>query len=122
MRENLKVLNVNREFSFEMLSVELLLPSGHHMLIIGLYDPLSFQYDEGDVIDPIIARSDTFLDIQPNGVVLCGGNLNRLHLDCLSTSSGLVPMVNFAIGRTSILGDCLTNHPELFNDPYAFKH
>ena len=92
------------------------------MLIIGLYDPLSFQYEEGDVIDPIIARSDTFLDIQPNGVVLCGGNLNRLHLNCLSTSSGLVPMVNFAIGRTSILGDCLTNHPELFNDPYAFKH
>ena len=63
MRENLKVLNVNREFSFEMLSVELLLPSGHHMLIIGLYDPTSFQYDEGDLIDPIIARSDTFLDI-----------------------------------------------------------
>ena len=33
------------------------------MLIIGLYDLLSFQYDEGDLIDPIIARSDTFLDI-----------------------------------------------------------
>ena len=49
VRENLKVLNVSREHSFEMLSVELLLPSGH-MLIIGLYHPPSFQYDEGDLI------------------------------------------------------------------------
>ena len=62
VRENLKVLNVNREFSFEMLSVELLLPSGHHMLIIGLYDPLSFQDDEGDVIDPI-NTSDSWVKI-----------------------------------------------------------
>ena len=54
--------------SFKTLSVELLFPSGHHMLIIGLYHPPS--YDEGDLTDFIIDRCDTFLDIHPNGVVL----------------------------------------------------
>ena len=68
VRENFKVLNVNRECSFKTLSVELLLPSGHHMLIIGLYHPPS--YDEGDLTDSVIDRCDTFLDIHPNGVVL----------------------------------------------------
>ena len=71
MRENLKVLNINvyHERSFEMLSVELLLPSGHHMLIIGLHHPPSFQYDEGDLTDTIIDRCHTFLDMHPNEVV-----------------------------------------------------
>ena len=68
MRENFKVLNVNRECSFKALSVELLLPSGHRMLIIGLYHPPS--YDEGDLTDFVIDLCDTFLDIHPNGVVL----------------------------------------------------
>ena len=84
MRENLKVLNVNRANSFQMLIVEVLLLSGHHILIIGLYHPPSFKYDEGNLIDTIINRCDTFLDMHPNGVVLCGGDLNRLDLDCLS--------------------------------------
>ena len=91
------------------------------MLIIRLYHPPSFQYDEGDLIDAIIDRCDTSLDMHPNGVVLCGGDLNRLDLDCLSTSSGLVPMVNFATRGTSILDNCLTNRPELFNDPLRFQ-
>ena len=57
------------------------------MLIIGLYHPPSFQYDEGDLIITIIDRCDTFLGMYPNGVVLCGGDLNRLDLDYLSTLS-----------------------------------
>ena len=79
------------------------------------------SYDEGDLIDTIIDRCDTFLDMHPNGKILCGRDLNRLDLDCLSTSSGLVPMVNFATRRTSILDNCLKNHPDLFNDPLRFK-
>ena len=104
-----------------MLSVELLLPSGHHMLIIGLYHPPSFKYDEGNLIDTIIDRCDTFLDMHRNGVVLCGGDLNRLDLDRLSTSPGPVPMVNFTTRGTSTLDNCLTNHPKLLNDPLRFQ-
>ena len=121
VRENLMVLNFNRAHFFKMLSVELLLLSGHHMLIIGLYHPPSLKYDEGNLIDTAIDRCDTFLDMHLNGVVLCGGDLNRLDLDCLSTSPGPVPMVNFATRGTSILDNCLTNHPELFNDPLRFQ-
>ena len=100
--------------------MELLLPSGHHVLIIGLYHPPSFQYDEGDLIDTIMDHCDTFLDMHPNGVVLCGVVI-RLDLDSLSTSSDLVPMVNFAARGTSVLDSCLTNQPELLNDPLRFQ-
>ena len=117
MPKNLEVLNVNRAHFFKMLSVELLLLSGHHMLIIGLYPPPSVKYDEGNLIDTIIDRCVTFLDTHPNGVVLCGGDLNRLDLDRLSTSPGPVPMVNFTTRGTSTLNNCLTTHPELLNDP-----
>ena len=79
------------------------------------------SFDEGDLIDTIIDRCDTFLDMHPNGEVLCGGDLNRVDLDCLSTSSGLVPMVNFTTRGTSILDNCLTNNPDLFNDRSRFK-
>ena len=79
------------------------------------------SFDDDDLIDTIIDRCDTFLDMHPNEEVLCGGDLNRLDLDCLSSSPGLVPMVNFATRGTSILDNCLTNHPELFNDPLRFQ-
>ena len=87
------------------------------MLIIGLYPPPSFKCDEGNVIDTILDRFVTFLDMHPNGVVLCGGDLNRLDLDRLSTSPGPVPTVNFTTRGTSTLNNCLTTHPELLNDP-----
>ena len=121
VRENLKVLNFNCAHSFKMLSVELLHLSGHHMLITGLYHPPSLKYDEGNLIDTIINCCDTFLDMHSNGVVLCGGDLNQLDLHCLSTSPGLVPMVNFTTRGPSTLDNCLTNHPELFNDPLRFQ-
>lgn len=57
----------------------------------------------------------------PNGVVLGGGDLSPIDLDCLSTSSGLVTVVNFATRGTSILDNCLAKHPELFNDPLYYK-
>ena len=50
------------------------------MLIIGLYHPPRFQYDESDLIDTIINRCDTFLDMHPNGVLLCGGDPIRSGL------------------------------------------
>ena len=92
------------------------------MLLIGLCHPPSFQYDEGDLIDTIIDRCDTFLDMHPNRVVLCGGDLNRLDLACLFTSSGLVLIVNSATRGTSILDNCLTNHTlSCSTTLYAFK-
>ena len=55
------------------------------MLIIGLYHPPSFQYDEGDLINTITDFCDKFLEIYPNGAVhICGGDLNRLDLGSLS--------------------------------------
>lgn len=70
VRDNLKVLDVGRDGSFEMLSVLLSLPSGHQMLVIGLYHPPQFMYSESDLINAITERCDVFLDSHPNGVVL----------------------------------------------------
>lgn len=120
MWENLKVLNVNCECFFEMLSVELLFLLGYYMLIIGLYYFLSFYYDEGDFIDIIIDCCDIFLDMYLNGVVFCGGDLNRLDLDCFFILFGFVFMVNFVIRGIFILDNCFINYFELFNDFLCF--
>ena len=74
VRNHLKVLSVERNEAFEMISVKLLLPSGHHMLVVGAYHPPSFKYSECDLIDCIIELTDEFLDCSPDGVILCGGD------------------------------------------------
>lgn len=47
--------------------------------------------------------------------------MNHLNLDSLSTLSGLAALVNFPTRGNSILDNCLTNRPELFNAPVPFK-
>ena len=104
--------------SYESISLTIGLPSGHELLVIGVYHPPSkFQYREADLIDYISEISDNFLDRCPNGVVLCGGDLNHLDLNLLSIMSGLTVLDDFPTRGDSVLDNCLTNRTELFSSP-----
>ena len=83
VRDNLKVLDIWRDMLFEMLRGQLLLPSGHQMLVIGLYHPPKFKYEESNLVDAILEHCDMFLDTYSYGVILCGGDVNKLNLDQL---------------------------------------
>ena len=46
IRSNLRVVNVYRSDQYEIICVSILLPSGHCMLISGLYNPPKHNYQE----------------------------------------------------------------------------
>lgn len=117
----MKVLSVERNEVFEFISVKLLLPSGHHMLVVGVYHPPSFKYSECDLIDCIIELTDEFSDCFPDGVILRGGDLNQLDFYSLATLSGLVKLVDFLTRGGAVLDNCLTNKPELFQTPFPYQ-
>jgi hypothetical protein len=114
----MEVIRVIRETEFEMISIILILPTGHKMLVIGAYHPPRFSYDETDFLNRIVEVVDDFLDINPNGLVLFSGDINHLNVSQLSTMSGMLHLVDFPTRGQAILDNCLTNRPELFNKAY----
>ena len=84
------------------------------MLMCGIYHPPRSKYQEDDLIEYITDIVDQFLDRHPSGLVLCGGDLNRLDLEKLSNLSGLKALVNFPTRGNSVLDNCLTNNEALF--------
>ena len=118
VRKNVKVKSVSRSELFESISLEIELPSGHHMLMCGIYHPPRSKYQEDDLIEYITDIVDQFLECHPNGLVLCGGDLNRLDLEKLSNLSGLKALVDFPTRGNSVLDNCLTNNEALFSRCY----
>ena len=64
-RQSLKVLNIYRSSLYELISLTLLLPSGHHMLICGLYNPPKHNYLDLDLMNYVISHVDSVLDKYP---------------------------------------------------------
>ena len=96
------------------------LPSGHKCLcvefIIVLKPP---NYMEADLIDHLSDdMADDFLQLNPEGLFVCGGDLNRLNLDELTDVSGLKVLVDFLTRGTHIIDNCLTNKAIVFSKCY----
>ena len=118
VRENLKVLDIYRSRLYELICLTLLLPSGHHLLICGLYNPPKHTYKDADLMNYLIDFVDCVLEKNPNTVVLCGGDLNQLDVHELETLSGWNVLVDFPTRAASYLDNCLTNRPDLFGKAY----
>ena len=88
-RNNIKVTNITRSERFECISLNIELPSGHKMLMCGVYHPPKTTYMEVEVIDYLTNITDDFLEANPQGLIVCGGDLNRLDLEKLTSVSGL---------------------------------
>ena len=58
------------------------------------------------------------MESNPNGLIVCGGDLNRLDLEKLTAVSGLKVLVDFATRGSAILDNCLTNNESLFSKCY----
>ena len=117
-RSNINIKQVLRSEIYEMISLQVDIPSGHLMLICGIYHPPKPRYPEDDLIEYIIDIVDDFLECNPSGLVVCGGDLNRLNLEKLSSLSGLKVLVDFPTRRDSILDNCLTNNEAVFSKCY----
>ena len=116
----MEVKAVCKSNSYESISLTIVLPSGHELLVIGVnHPPSKFQYREADSVDHVSEISDNFLDRCRNGVVLCCGDLNHLDLNLLSIMSGLTVLIDFPTRGDSVLDNCLTNRPELFSSLFS---
>ena len=118
VRDNLKVLDVYRSRLYELICLTLLLPSGHRMLICGLYNPPKHKYRDADLMNYLISFVDSVLDKHPDTVIVCGGDVNRLDMQALKALSGWDTMVDFPTRGNACLDNFLTNRLDLFGNTY----
>ena len=118
VRNNLKVCEVNRAERFEVLSVQIKLPSENRMLIVGTYHPPKPNYDESLLRIYLSDLMDDFLNNFPDGTVVCGGDLNQLNIEELESMIDVTALVDFPTRKESTLDNCLTNRPSLFEKCY----
>jgi hypothetical protein len=78
------------------------------------------KYKESDLLDYLTDMMDQFMDDDPDGLVICGGDLNHLNLDLMTSLTGLEPQVDFPTRGNAVLDNCLVNHPRLFSKCYPF--
>jgi len=79
-----------------------------------LYHPPKPKYKDQELIDFLSNLADTFLEENPDSTIICGGDLNKLDILQLSSSTGLTALVKFPTRKQAILDQCLTNCPSLF--------
>jgi hypothetical protein len=65
-RENLTVLDIYRSRLYELICLNLLFPSAHHLLIFGLYNPRKHTYKDADLMNYLIDFVDCVLEKNPN--------------------------------------------------------
>jgi hypothetical protein len=85
----ISIESVDRLDKYESISVVVKLPGDHNMLICGVYNPPKTKYQQMDLLNYLTEKMD-FLDINPDGVVLCGGDFNNLKIENLVTNVGLM--------------------------------
>ena len=121
VRNNIRVLSVIRSELYECVSLIIELPSGHKMLMCGIYHPPTTNYMESELIAYVSDTIDEFLEANPDGLVICGGDLNRLNIERLSMSTGMKSLVDFPTRGYSVLDNCLTNYDNLFSPCYPIN-
>ena len=120
-RNNLSVIDIYRSDLYELLCLTLHLPTGHRMLIYGLYHPPKFRYQKCELIHYLVNLIDNTLDKHPNKVIVCGGDLNQINLTQLQRLTALSVLVDFPTRAESSLDNCLTNRPYLFGKSYPIN-
>ena len=120
-RNNLSVIGIYCSDLYELLCLTLRLPTGHRMLICGLYHPPKFRYQECELMHYLVNLIDNTLDKHPNTVIVCGGDLNQLNLTQLQCLTGLSVLVDFPTRGESFPDNCLTNRPDLFGKSYPIN-
>ena len=121
VRDNLSVLDVYRSNLFEIICVTLALPTGHQMLVCGVYHPPKYNYQEYELMNHLVNLFDNALDKSPNSVIVWGGDLNRPDIMQLQRLTGLNVLVDFPTRGDAFLDNYLTNRLDLFGKAFPFR-
>ena len=112
--ETILTLSMYRSEEFELMAITTSLPKGQHMLICGVYHPPLHNYQETSLRSCIIDLADS-LESFPDGMFVCGGDLNQMEITRFESLSGWRPLVSFPTRGESCLDNCFTNNSGLFN-------
>ena len=121
VRSNLRVIDIFKSRLYELICLTIELPSGHRLFLCGVYHPPKFDYKELDLMRHIVDLADNTLDLHPNTVIVCGGDLNKLNLNQLQQLSGWNVLVDFPTRGKSCLDNVLTNRKDLFGKCYPLN-
>ena len=105
---------------YEVICINLRLPSGHRFLVCGMYYPPRHNYAEEDLMSSRTNIVDNELDEHPQTVVVCGGDLNKLNIDRLEKLTGWNAMVDFPTRGLSCLDNCFSNRTDLCGKCYPY--
>ena len=65
------------------------------------------MYNETELMHHLTDIMDDFLEKYPDGLVVCGGDLNRLDIEHVSLISGLKAVVDFPTRGSASSDNCL---------------
>ena len=111
IRNNLRVVYVHRASDYEVIRIAICLPSGHHLLECGVYNPSKPNFTEANIMNYIVNFVANVLDNFPGTVAVCGGDLNKLNAKRLGELSRWTALVDFPTGKNTCLDNCLVNCP-----------
>ena len=122
IRNNIMVVKVHIASDYEVIRTTICLPSGHHLLACGVYNPPKHNYTEEKIMSYIVNFADNVLDNLPGTVVVCGGDLNKLNVERLEEISGRTALADFPTRKNTCLDNCLVNCPsDLFGKCFPSK-
>ena len=108
-RNNFTVVNVYRSTLSEVICIDLRLPTGHRLLVRGIYHQPKHNYVGKDLLSYLTNIVDNELDEHPQTVIVCDGYLNKLNIDRLEELTGWNAMVDFPTRGLSCLDSCFSN-------------
>ena len=114
VRKNLDIVDVYRSSLYELIYLVVRLPSGHMLVVCGFYHPPRPTYQVKDLMIYLVDLMDNILDKFPGGVIVAGGDVNRLDPDELCSMTGWKALVSFPTRDDSILDNVFTNRSDLF--------
>ena len=88
IRNNLSVVDVHRASDYEVIGITICLPSGHHLLVCGAYNPSEHNYTEENIMNYIVNFVHNVLDNLPRIYVVFSGDLNKLNVKRIEELSG----------------------------------
>jgi hypothetical protein len=114
VRESLDVVDIYKSELCELICLTLRLPSGHMLLVCGIYHPPRPTYPSNDLMEYLINMVDNALEKHPGMAIVIGGDLNQLTISELCLMTGWEALVDFVTRGEAILDNVLTNRSDLF--------
>lgn len=96
------------------------LPSGHLLLVCGIYHPPKPAYRPVEFLQYVVNFMDNALDQHPGLTIVTGGDVNHLDVNELCLLTGWNALVDFPRRGDAFLDNVFTNRQDLFEKCYPF--